>query len=103
MEKTKTIDDKIMKLLGVTVIRRLICNTNKGPLELMTRKGESKYFLTLDSIPLGVDANNEIMDLMYKKEVLEPSAVATPNMIVPKKKSYYKSKKKVNEQTTTKI
>jgi len=68
-QQTLKIDDKVMKLLGASEVRRLICNTNKGKLELMIRKGDNKYFLTLDSIPLDEEINKELMDLMFKQEI----------------------------------
>ena len=61
-------DDIIMKTLGVGEIRRVICNTNKGVLELMIRKGDTKYFLTLDSVPLEKEINKTLMDLLFKQE-----------------------------------
>lgn len=69
MDKSKKIDDKVIKLLAVTDIRRLICNTNKGPLELSIRKGENNYHLMLDAIPLDKDIEKELMDLMFGKEI----------------------------------
>ena len=65
-------DKEIISILSennITDIRRLICNTNKGVLELMVRKGENRYFLTLDSVPLEKEVNDKLMDLLYKKEI----------------------------------
>lgn len=65
MNKTIQQDDKIMKMLEVVDIRRVICNTNKGVLEVMIRKGDTKYFLTLDSVPLAKELNKELMDTLF--------------------------------------
>ena len=67
-EKLK-IDDKIMKKLEANTIRRLICITNKGQLDLVIRKGENDYFLTLDSVPIEKELNRELMDILFKPEV----------------------------------
>ena len=70
--KTIKQDDALMKLLnGVTTIRRIICNTNKGALELELRKGETNYHLVLDSVPLDKEENDKIMDLLFKPEIPE--------------------------------
>jgi hypothetical protein len=91
MDKIKKIDEKVMKLLSATVIRRLICNTNKGPLELMTRKGEKDYFLTVDSIPLDKEVNKELMDLMFGKEVPQVEII-TKEIPLKKKGRPFKAK-----------
>ena len=67
--KTIKIDDQIIKKLGVNEIRRIICNTDKGVLELMIRKGENHYFLTMDSVPLDPILNKELMDILFKVEI----------------------------------
>lgn len=63
--KTYKQDDQIMKLLGVNQVRRVICDTDKGRLDLMIRKGESKYFLVLDAVPLEPMLNKELMDILF--------------------------------------
>ena len=67
--KTISQDNEIMKLLHTSEVRRVICNTNKGVLELVIRKGENRYFLTLDSVPLDKETNKELMDLLFKPEI----------------------------------
>lgn len=69
MNKTISQDNEIMRVLKVSEVRRIICNTNKGVLELMLRKGDTKYFLTLDSVPLDKETNKELMDLLFKPEI----------------------------------
>jgi hypothetical protein len=69
MEKTKKNDDQIIKCLDVKVIRRLICITDKGNLDLVIRKGESNYFLSLDATPLDKEVNDKLMGILFKPEV----------------------------------
>jgi len=69
MEKIKKQDDSVMKALDVKVIRRLICNTDKGPLDLVIRKGENNYFLMLDSTPLDKEVNDKLMGILFKPEI----------------------------------
>lgn len=86
--KTLKQDDAVMKALDVKTIRRLICNTDKGALELMIRKGETKYFLTLDSVPLEADTNTELMEILFPVKVEVPqvnkllkSIIVTPENV----------------------
>jgi hypothetical protein len=67
-EKLKT-DDAVMKCLDILVIRRPICITNKGQLDLVIRKGENNYFLSIDSVPLEKEVNDKLMDILFKPEV----------------------------------
>lgn len=115
MDKTISKDNEIMRLLKTSEVRRIICNTGKGILELMLRKGDVKYFLTLDSVPLDKGTNKELMDLLFKPEV--PTVNKEPTHIVHnlegttqtstikevekiiKKKYKYTPKKKVNGKT----
>lgn len=103
----KNQDIKIIEILGehnITDIRRLICNTNKGVLELAVRKGEGKYFLTLDSVPLEKEMNDKLMDLLFKPEIPTVNKVAEATQkvldnaildyIAPKKKEVIKPKTK---------
>jgi hypothetical protein len=69
MDKIKKHDDAVMKTLGVNVIRRLICLTNKGQLDLVIRKGENNYFLSIDSVPLEKEINDKLMDILFKVEI----------------------------------
>lgn len=68
-EKLK-IDDLIMKKLEANNVRRPICLTNKGALELCIRKGETQYYLTLDSVPCEKELNRDLMDILFKPEVI---------------------------------
>ena len=61
-------DTKIMDLLHIAEIRRVICNTEKGFLNLVLRKGESEYFLTLDAVPLDKETNKEVLELLFPKQ-----------------------------------
>ncbi len=65
LEKTLKQDDLLMKTLDVKVIQRLICYTDKGMLALQIRKGENKYHLTLDSVPVEKELNKTLMDLLF--------------------------------------
>lgn len=74
-------DDKIMKILGVHTINRIICNTDKGLLTLQIRKGDNNYHLVLDSVPLGEEANKEIMDILYPAKEKEIPQVNKANVL----------------------
>lgn len=95
-EKLK-IDDKIMKLLEASTIRRSICKTNKGALELCIVKGGTEYYLTLDSVPVEKELNRELMGILFKSEIPQITDTTLPTTLLEpkslKKKSYYKSKK----------
>lgn len=87
MDKTLKKDDRIIKELKVKVIRRLICDTDKGALELCIRKGETNYFLTLDAIPLDKEQNNILMDTLFpvREEVPQVQKETEPShLLVPK-------------------
>lgn len=112
MEKIKKQDDSVMKALEVKVIRRLICNTDKGPLDLVIRKGENNYFLMLDSTPIEKEINDKLMGILFSKETpqvdngyretklakpttaTEIAMIINKEPVVLKKKSYYKAKVK---------
>jgi len=87
MDKIAKKDNLIIKELKVKEIRRLICNTNNGALELVIRKGETKYFLTLDAIPLEKEQNDRLMELLYpiKEEVPKPTKEMLEELGVVKK------------------
>ncbi len=70
-QQTLKIDDSVIKALSIREIRRLICETDKGKLELCIRKGENNYFLTLDSVPLEADVNKELMTILFPKKEAE--------------------------------
>lgn len=80
MENKKKIDDQIMKKLDANNIRRPICLTNKGALELVIVKGGNEYYLTLDSVPVEKELNRELMDILFKPEV--PQVKKEPKPIV---------------------
>jgi hypothetical protein len=67
-EKMK-IDDQLMKKLDANTIRRSICLTNKGALELCIVKGGTEYYLTLDSVPITKELNHELMEILFKPEI----------------------------------
>lgn len=69
MDKIKKQDDAVMKALDISIIRRLICITNKGQLDLVIRKGENNYFLSIDSVPLEKEINDKLMDILFKVEI----------------------------------
>lgn len=90
-EKLK-IDDQIMKKLDASNIRRPICLTNKGALELCIVKGGTQYYLTLDSVPVEKELNRELMDILFKIEPITPVTALKSEVVnkTPLKKSYYK-------------
>lgn len=75
MDKTIKQDDQIMKLLNVSTMNRIICNTDKGYLTLQIRKGERSYGLVLDSVPLNKDDNEELMKILFPSKELEVQQV----------------------------
>ena len=80
------IDDLIMKKLDANNVRRPICNTNKGDLELCVLKGGTRYYLTLDSVPLEKELNDTLMDILFKVEVPQVnklSTLLTPQEVTP--------------------
>lgn len=79
-EKLK-IDDQIMKKLDASNIRRSICKTNKGALELCIVKGGTEYYLTLDSVPVEKELNRELMDILFKPEVPQINKPITINAV----------------------
>ncbi len=80
-------DDKVMKILGVKDIKRLICNTDKGVLELVIRKGDNDYFLTLDAVPLDKDVEKELKEVLFpKKESFVPQVAKQPPLPVEQAK-----------------
>ena len=67
--KTLKQDNELMTILPINTIRRVICNTNKGYLELQLRKGDKNYHLILDSVPLEKEVSDKVMDLLFKIEI----------------------------------
>lgn len=81
--KNIKLDNQIMTLLGVSEIRRMICDTDKGYLKLFIRKGEDKYHLVLDAVPLPKELNKELMDILFPIHI-SPSmntTVSTPGLV----------------------
>lgn len=70
MSNTIKNDQKVMELLKVTDISRMIASTPLGPLMLQLRKGEKKYRLVLDSVPLEEELNKELMELLFAKDTV---------------------------------
>ncbi len=70
-EKTLRQDSKIMETLNVSTINRIICNTDKGYLTLQIRKGENKYHLVLDAVPLLPETNKELMEILFPPAIVE--------------------------------
>ncbi len=64
-------DKKLISILGLAEIRRIICDTDKGMLKLLIRKGENNYQLVLDSVPLPKDVNKEVMELLFPLKPLD--------------------------------
>jgi hypothetical protein len=62
-------DHKIMKILGVSELRHLICHTNLGELTMMIRKGETQYTFVLDAVPVGSEQNKELTTLLRQFSV----------------------------------
>lgn len=64
-----------MKTLNLLTINRLICYTDKGMLTLQIRKGDNKYHLCLDSVPVDKELNKTLMDLLFPAPKMEISQV----------------------------
>lgn len=64
-EKNATLDNKIMKLLGLKEISHIIARTDKGELTLQLRKDEQaiNYKFVLDAVPLTEEDNDALKEL----------------------------------------
>lgn len=71
LKQTLIVDDTVMKLTETKVIRRIICTTDKGLLELEIRKGDQTYHLVMDSVPLDKELNKQLMDLLFPVPKIE--------------------------------
>jgi|SRR6185312_8999564 len=71
--KTAKQDNEIMKILKVSEISRIICDTNMGTLKLRIRKGETNYQFLLDAVELPKDMNKELMEAIYPISLSTPS------------------------------
>lgn len=69
---TQKSDTKIMELLKTKEIRHYIAQTDLGDLTLMLRKGETKYRLVLDSVPVSDEIHDELMNLLYPSKIEIP-------------------------------
>lgn len=65
LDKILKQDDEVMKILNVSTIHRIICETDKGKLSLQIRKGEKEYHLVLDAVPLSKQDNKDLMALLF--------------------------------------
>lgn len=83
MDKTMKQDSKIMEMLKVETINRVICSTDKGYLTLQIRKGDNKYHLCLDSVPLSSEANKELMDILFAKPQMDIPQVNKSSLNLP--------------------
>lgn len=106
--KTKEQDIEIMKLLKLSEISRVICDTNMGTLKLRIRKGENVYRFVLDAVELPLALHNELMELIYPKVIdAKIIPVSQDNVVVKVPKDYFsktgtgiaKPLKKVNGKT----
>lgn len=80
MNKTLKQDDAIFKTLNLKTINRLICTTDKGILTLQIRKGETHYYLCLDSVPLEKELNKTLMELIFPVAKVEVPQVHKGNI-----------------------
>lgn len=89
MDKIIKQDDNVMKILNVSTIQRIICETDKGTLKLQIRKGDKSYHLILDSVPLDNEKNKELMELLFPvKEMEVPQVNKIPLMKVQERLNY---------------
>lgn len=70
-------DNKLMEILELKEISRMICNTDKSYLTLKLRKGETNYWLYLDSVPLTKEDNKEVMALLFPPKIDVPQVNKT--------------------------
>lgn len=84
--KTAKQDQEVMKLLKVSEISRIICDTNMGTLKLRIRKGETDYQFVLDAVELPKNLNKELMELIYPKKIEIPQVnkLTDPQENLPK-------------------
>ena len=64
-------DLELMRILKVDALAKPICNTSNGLLNLVIRKDNETYYLTLDAVPLSEEQNAQLLKLLYGKEILE--------------------------------
>ena len=81
MEKTIKIDHEVMRILDLKEVRRIICDTDKGTLKLLIRKGESEYHLELDAVPLLPSVNKELMTLLFPIPKMEAPKQVNKEML----------------------
>lgn len=62
-------DTQLMTILDLKEVSRILCNTDKSYLTLKLRKGETQYWLYLDSVPLSKSDNKEVMDLLFPPKI----------------------------------
>jgi hypothetical protein len=70
--KTHKNDNEIMDILKASEVRRLICETDLGPLKLCIRKGSTEYFFVLDAVELDKETNKKLMKAIYGTPIQAP-------------------------------
>lgn len=86
-------DHKIMESLGVTELRHFVAQTNKGELTLMLRKGETKYRLVLDAVPVSEEVHDELMPILFPEKKVEIPKDWDKTILIPKPKGRPKGSK----------
>lgn len=72
-------DVEIMKLLKIGEIRHVLAHTDRGELCICLRKGETKYFFTLDAVEVDKDVNEGLMKIFFPPKPLVASILNKNN------------------------
>lgn len=73
MNKDLKRDQEVMKKLKVSSMAYLVLRTNMGDVHLNLRFGEDHYFLSLDSVPMEKEKQDEMMALLFPEPVKKVS------------------------------
>lgn len=58
-------DQEIMRKLKVSSMAYLVLRTNMGDVHLNLRAGEDRYFISLDSVPMEKEKEEELMAILF--------------------------------------
>jgi len=71
MNKDLKRDQEIMKKLKVSSLAYILLRTNMGDVHLNLRFGEDHYFLSLDSVPMEKEKQDELMAILFPEPIHE--------------------------------
>lgn len=78
MNKDLKRDQEVMRKLKVSSMAYLVLRTNMGDVHLNLRKDEDHYFLSLDSVPMEKEKEDEMMALLFPEPIHEVKKVEKP-------------------------